>query len=171
MRYVNDSKATNADAAEKALACYADIYWIAGGQPKEDGIAALGAAFPAHPQGLSDRRSRRRLSPTTLDRPRALTRFPARSTAAVADARQAALADGEQGAVVLLSPACASFDQFKDFEERGERFRALVAKLRREARVNFARTDQTRGGAMVVDGRPLDAAGPGGADRDSARCW
>jgi UDP-N-acetylmuramoylalanine--D-glutamate ligase len=127
VRYVNDSKATNADAAEKALACYDDIYWIAGGQPKEDGIAGLaplflrirrafliGEAAPAFAKTLEGRVAYEISG--SLDR-------------AVAAARQAALKDGKRGAVVLLSPACASFDQFKDFEERGERFRALVENL------------------------------------------
>ena len=49
MRYVNDSKATNADAAAKALVCYDRIYWIIGGQAKEGGIASAGAGVPAHP--------------------------------------------------------------------------------------------------------------------------
>ena len=54
--FVNDSKATNADSAAQALACFADIFWIAGGKPKTGGIASLARLFPAHPQGLSDRR-------------------------------------------------------------------------------------------------------------------
>ena len=56
VRFVNDSKATNADASGRALVCFADIFWIAGGKPKEGGIASLAPYFPAHPQGLSDRR-------------------------------------------------------------------------------------------------------------------
>jgi UDP-N-acetylmuramoylalanine--D-glutamate ligase len=124
VRYVNDSKATNADAAEKALLCYDNIYWIAGGKPKEDGIGGLAPLFPrirkafligeaagAFAQVL-DGKMAYEIS-HTLDR-------------AVASSRQAALKDGKQGAVVLLSPACASFDQFKNFEVRGEAFRALV---------------------------------------------
>ena len=57
VRFINDSKATNADAAARALAVYPDIFWIAGGKAKEGGIESLAALFPAHPQGLSDRRS------------------------------------------------------------------------------------------------------------------
>ena len=59
--FVNDSKATNADSAAQALACFADIFWIAGGKPKTGGIASLAELFPAHPQGLSDRRGGGRL--------------------------------------------------------------------------------------------------------------
>ena len=57
VRFVNDSKATNADAAARALVCFPDIFWIAGGKPKEGGIEPLAPYLPAHPQGLSDRRS------------------------------------------------------------------------------------------------------------------
>ena len=55
-RFINDSKATNADATARALAVYPDIFWIAGGKPKEGGIESRWRHFPAHPQGLSDRR-------------------------------------------------------------------------------------------------------------------
>ena len=61
--FVNDSKGTNADAAAHALSSFADIFWIAGGKPKLGGITGLERIFPAHPQGLSDRRSRDRNSP------------------------------------------------------------------------------------------------------------
>ena len=56
VRFINDSKATNAEAAARALACYPDIFWIAGGKAKEGGIESLKSLLPAHPQGLSDRR-------------------------------------------------------------------------------------------------------------------
>ena len=80
VRFINDSKATNADAAERALACFPDIFWIAGGKPKEGGIESLAPHFPPHPQGLSHRRGGERIS-----RPRWRARCPmtsrARSTA------------------------------------------------------------------------------------------
>ena len=59
VRFINDSKATNADAAARALAVYPDIFWIAGGKPKEGGIESLAPYFPAHPPRLSDRRGGR----------------------------------------------------------------------------------------------------------------
>ncbi|HZL59066.1 MAG TPA: UDP-N-acetylmuramoyl-L-alanine--D-glutamate ligase [Stellaceae bacterium] len=127
IRYINDSKATNADAAEKAIACYDDVYWIAGGRAKEDGIGALAPLFPRIRRAFLIGEAAPAFAATlegrvpfeidlTLDR-------------ALAAARQAALTERHKGAVVLLSPACASFDQFQDFEERGARFRALVEHL------------------------------------------
>jgi UDP-N-acetylmuramoylalanine--D-glutamate ligase len=127
VRYVNDSKATNADAAEKALACYADIYWIAGGQPKEDGIGGLAPLFPRIRKAFLIGEAAESFAKTLAGR--VACEISGTLDQAVLRARQAALEERRQGAVVLLSPACASFDQFKDFEERGERFRALVAKL------------------------------------------
>jgi UDP-N-acetylmuramoylalanine--D-glutamate ligase len=127
VRYVNDSKATNADATQKALVCYEPIYWILGGKPKEGGIESLKAFFPriAHAYLIGEasadfaRTLKGRVAVTecgTLDR-------------AVAAAHAQAQADHKAGAVVLLSPACASFDQFANFEQRGEAFRQLVLKL------------------------------------------
>ncbi|MFZ5790720.1 MAG: UDP-N-acetylmuramoyl-L-alanine--D-glutamate ligase [Pseudomonadota bacterium] len=127
VRYVNDSKATNADAAAKALACYEPIYWILGGKPKEGGIASLESYFGriAHAYLIGEasaefaRTLHGRVPATecgTLDR-------------AVAAAHAQAQADRRPGAVVLLSPACASFDQFANFEERGDAFRKLVLTL------------------------------------------
>jgi UDP-N-acetylmuramoylalanine--D-glutamate ligase len=127
--YVNDSKATNADAAARALACYPTIYWIAGGRPKEGGLAALyphlprvrhafliGEAEARFAEELEGRVAFSRVG--TLDRA---------VTAATVAARTERLA----GAVVLLSPACASFDQFSNFEARGAAFRSLVEALAR----------------------------------------
>ena len=125
VRFINDSKATNADATAKALACYEPIYWILGGRPKETGLDGLEPFYPriarAYLIGEAaadfERRLAARRVPTlrsgTLDR-------------AVAEAAGDAAAGRREGAVVLLSPACASFDQFANFEERGERFRRLV---------------------------------------------
>ncbi|MCW8861873.1 MAG: UDP-N-acetylmuramoyl-L-alanine--D-glutamate ligase [Rhodospirillales bacterium] len=121
--YVNDSKATNADASARALSSFDNIYWIAGGRPKEGGIDDLvgslssvrhafliGEAAEAFAQTLKDR------VPTTLC---------GDLKTAVGRASRAAL-DGGAGGVVLLSPACASFDQFTDFEARGDAFCAFV---------------------------------------------
>ncbi|HYM01718.1 MAG TPA: UDP-N-acetylmuramoyl-L-alanine--D-glutamate ligase [Stellaceae bacterium] len=127
IRYVNDSKATNADAAAKALACYGDIYWIAGGIAKEGGIASLSPFFPYIRHAFLIGKAAEEFA-ATLD-----GRVPydrcGELAAAIEAARTKALADRRKGAVVLLSPACASFDQFTDFEERGAIFRRLVEAL------------------------------------------
>ncbi len=127
VRYVNDSKATNADAAAKALACYDDIYWIAGGIAKAGGIAALAPLFPRIRHAFLIGRAAAEFAETLAGRV-PFSRC-ADLAAAVAAARDAAVAATKAGAVVLLSPACASFDQFADFEARGEAFRRLVAAL------------------------------------------
>jgi UDP-N-acetylmuramoylalanine--D-glutamate ligase len=127
VRYVNDSKATNADAAGKALACYDEVYWIAGGIAKAGGIAALAPFFPRIRHAFLIGAAAAEFEATLAGRV-ACTRC-AGLAEAVAQARGAALAAAKPGAVVLLSPACASFDQFADFEERGEIFRRLVAAL------------------------------------------
>ncbi len=127
IRYVNDSKATNADAAEKALACYDDIYWIAGGRPKEDGIDALAPLFPRIRRAFLIGEAAERFA-RTLDG-RVAYEISGILEAAVAAARHTALNERRRGAVVLLSPACASFDQFRDFEDRGDCFRRLVERI------------------------------------------
>lgn len=124
IRYINDSKATNADATAKALACYRPIYWILGGKPKEGGLAGLeifydriaaayliGEAAEAFGQALEGQVPNRQCG-----------RLEEAVTAAHRDAQR----ERRAGAVVLLSPACASFDQFANFEQRGETFRKLV---------------------------------------------
>ncbi|MCZ8097206.1 MAG: UDP-N-acetylmuramoyl-L-alanine--D-glutamate ligase [Burkholderiales bacterium] len=126
--FVNDSKATNADATEKALAAFPGaIRWIVGGTMKEGGIAPL--------QGYFDRVAKAYLVGASSDA-FALTldgRVPfARCgtlAAAVAAAAQDATADDAPEPVVLLSPACASYDQFPNFEVRGAHFRDLVRAL------------------------------------------
>jgi UDP-N-acetylmuramoylalanine--D-glutamate ligase len=128
--FVNDSKATNPEAAARALASFDNIYWIAGGRPKDGGIDAMlpwldrvrhafliGEAAGAFAAALGHR------VPCTHSGDLAT---------AVRQAAAAASAGGGDDAVVLLAPACASFDQFRDFEERGETFKALVGALRRQ---------------------------------------
>ena len=125
--FVNDSKATNADAAGKALASFTDIYWIIGGRPKEGGLAGLEPFFPkiarAYLIGEAAEAFARQLGDTvphvhcgTLDRA---------VEAAAADAGRSSAKEP----VVLLSPACASWDQFANFAKRGESFRAIVMGL------------------------------------------
>jgi UDP-N-acetylmuramoylalanine--D-glutamate ligase len=129
VRFVNDSKATNAEAARQAMSSYPRFYWIAGGQPKSGGIAGLEDLLPrvarAYLIGEAAPEFARALEG------RADAQISGDLATAVADAyADAARAGGD--AVVLLSPACASFDQFKDFEARGEAFRAAVSALQSE---------------------------------------
>ena len=125
--FVNDSKATNAAAAETALLCYDDIYWIAGGQAKAGGIAALTPHFDRIAHAFLIGEAADDFAATLAERvPCTISRTLA---AAVGAAHDRAVADCRPGAVVLLSPAAASFDQFADFEARGEAFRAAVQAL------------------------------------------
>ena len=125
--YVNDSKATNADAAAKALACYDAIYWIAGGLAKEGGITSLAPFFPRIRHAFLIGKATEEFA-ATLEGRAPLSRCGELGRA-LAAARETALAQRKPGAVVLLSPACASFDQFANFEERGDVFRRLVQAL------------------------------------------
>jgi UDP-N-acetylmuramoylalanine--D-glutamate ligase len=125
--YVNDSKATNADATAKALACYDAIYWIAGGVPKEGGIVSLASFFARIRHAFLIGKATEEFA-ATLDGRVPLSRCGELGRA-VATARETALAQRKPGAVVLLSPACASFDQFANFEARGDIFRRLVQEL------------------------------------------
>ena len=125
--FVNDSKATNADAAEKALACYHNIYWIAGGRPKEGGIESLVPLFGRIRHAFLIGEAADDFADTLEGHvPFALYED---MESAIAEAGEMALKDNRPGATVLLSPACASFDMFKSFEERGDRFRTEVLKL------------------------------------------
>ncbi|HEX3406384.1 MAG TPA: UDP-N-acetylmuramoyl-L-alanine--D-glutamate ligase, partial [Caulobacteraceae bacterium] len=126
VRFVNDSKATNADAARQALSSYPKVYWIAGGQPKAGGIESLKDLFGhvAKAYLIGDAQDD---FAATLGR-RAPNARCGTMQKAVRAAFDDARASGED-AIVLLSPACASFDQFADFEDRGEAFRAAVHQL------------------------------------------
>ena len=125
VRFVNDSKATNADAARQALASYPASFWIAGGVPKAGGIEDLRDLFPRITRAYLIGQATEDFAATLGDTPHvAVGTMEAAVTAASADA---AAAGGDQ--VVLLSPACASFDQYPDFEARGEAFRAAVLNL------------------------------------------
>ncbi len=132
VRYVNDSKATNADSAGRALASYErEVYWIAGGLAKDGGIGSLapllGRVRHAFLIGAAAETFAR-----TLDGRVPWTLCGALDTA-LARAHAMAQAEARPGAVVLLSPACASFDQWADFEARGDAFRAGVRSLAAEA--------------------------------------
>lgn len=127
--FVNDSKATNTDSSAPALAAYPPeaggprIHWIVGGLPKGDGLGAtaqhLANVKAAYTIGEAGPRFAELLQP----------HVPVARAEMLCEATRQAIAAAEPGDVVLLSPACASFDQFKDYEQRGERFRQFVAAL------------------------------------------
>jgi UDP-N-acetylmuramoylalanine--D-glutamate ligase len=125
--FVNDSKATNADSAAQALACFTDIFWIAGGKPKTGGIASLGVFFHRMRKAYLIGEAAPGFAAELDGRvPHVVT---GTLEAAVIRAAEDAQAAGLPEAVVLLSPACASFDQFRNFEVRGDAFRELVQAL------------------------------------------
>jgi UDP-N-acetylmuramoylalanine--D-glutamate ligase len=125
---VNDSKATNADSTEKALSSFErGIFWIVGGRAKEGGIAPLAPYFPriAHAYLVGESSD---AFAKTLEGRVPYSRCGTLDVA-VEKAAADALKSEENQPVVLLSPACASFDQFRNFEIRGERFRELVKAI------------------------------------------
>jgi UDP-N-acetylmuramoylalanine--D-glutamate ligase len=125
--FVNDSKGTNADAAAHALSSFADIFWIAGGKPKLGGITGLTGFFPRVRKAYLIGEAAPEFA-TTLGEsvPHEIS---GTLEAAVANAARDAEASGLAEPVVLLSPACASFDQYRNFEIRGAHFRDLVTAL------------------------------------------
>ena len=123
--FVNDSKAANADAAVKALACYDAIFWIAGGRAKDGGIDSLSDLFPRIARAYLIGEATEDFARTLEDVPHAVC---VELDRAVELAQRDAAATG-RNEVVLLSPACASFDQYPDFEARGEAFRAAVRRV------------------------------------------
>jgi UDP-N-acetylmuramoylalanine--D-glutamate ligase len=125
--FINDSKATNADATARALAVYPDIFWIAGGKPKEGGIASLVSYFPRIRRAYLIGEAAHAFA-VTLDGKAPYEMSGTLDVAVISAARDAGASDAA-APVVLLSPACASYDQFKDFEQRGDAFRAAVARL------------------------------------------
>jgi UDP-N-acetylmuramoylalanine--D-glutamate ligase len=129
--YVNDSKATNADSTARALAAFDDIYWIAGGKPKTGGITSLAEFFPRIRKAYLIGEAANEFA-ATLDGKVPYELSGVLSAAIDAATRDAQGADdGSDGPepVVLLSPACASFDQYRNFEARGDAFRAIVLGL------------------------------------------
>jgi UDP-N-acetylmuramoylalanine--D-glutamate ligase len=125
--FVNDSKGTNADAAAHALSSFADIFWIAGGKPKAGGITSLAEYFPRIRKAYLIGEAAPEFA-ATLGKgvPHEISQtLDVAVTSAARDAEAAGLSE----AVVLLSPACASFDQYRNFEIRGAKFRDLVQAL------------------------------------------
>ena len=148
--FVNDSKATNGAAAAKALACYDDIYWIAGGRPKDGGIDGLGDYFPRIRQAFL-------VGEAALGFGQGLdgkVPFTISGTVdkAVEQAFDQAKKDKAAKPVVLLSPACASWDQFKSFEDRGDLFKETVEALPGEHLDPMEAADAFRAGDGNPDG-------------------
>ena len=121
--FVNDSKATNATATAPALAAFPTIRWICGGRPKTDNLDEckphFGHVRSAYTIGEAADLFEGLLSPFV----------PVKNCHELAQAVREAAQDAQGGDTVLLSPACASFDQFRDFEDRGDQFRQLVGAL------------------------------------------
>ena len=122
--YVNDSKATNADSAAKALGSFNDIFWIAGGKPKTGGIASLAEFFARIRKAYLIGEAAEDFAHTLEGK------VPYEVVGVMSAAVDAATRDAEASAlkepVILLSPACASFDQYPNFEVRGKAFADLV---------------------------------------------
>jgi UDP-N-acetylmuramoylalanine--D-glutamate ligase len=125
--YVNDSKATNADATEKALLSYDDIFWILGGKAKAGGIEPLRPLFGKVRKAYLIGAAAEDFA-QTLEGAVAYEQCGTLDVATRAAARDAG-ASGAKEPVVLLSPACASYDQFANFEKRGDAFREVVKDL------------------------------------------
>lgn len=125
--YVNDSKATNADATARALSSYRDIYWILGGQAKEGGVTPLASYFDRIRHAFLIGEA------TELFAGQLEGRLPYSRCGDLKSALDAAHALAQREAVgmavVLLSPACASWDQWKSYEHRGDAFRAMARAL------------------------------------------
>lgn len=121
--FVNDSKATNADSTAPALSAYPRIHWILGGVPKSDELDACAPYFDhvVHAYTIGDA--------AALFEGLLKDHLPVEQSGTLEAAVAAATANARPGDAVLLSPACASFDQFKDYEARGDAFRAIVAGL------------------------------------------
>jgi UDP-N-acetylmuramoylalanine--D-glutamate ligase len=125
--FVNDSKATNADSAAKALASFGDIFWIAGGKPKTGGITSLAEFFPRIAKAYLIGEAAKEFAATLEGK--VPYEIAGALPAAVAAAARDAAASGLNEAVVLLSPACASFDQYPNFGVRGKAFTDLVLAI------------------------------------------
>jgi UDP-N-acetylmuramoylalanine--D-glutamate ligase len=127
--FVNDSKATNADAAERALICYERLIWIAGGMGKEGGIVPLIPYFPRIARAMLIGRDAPVFAETLAAHG---VPYDMAETLDAAVPAAFAAAKRDHASVVLLSPATASWDQFKSYEHRGERFAELARGLAHE---------------------------------------
>ncbi|MFN4097651.1 MAG: UDP-N-acetylmuramoyl-L-alanine--D-glutamate ligase [Sphingomonas sp.] len=121
--FVNDSKATNAESTAPALAAYPRIHWILGGKAKTAELDACRPGFPHIVRAYTIGEATEMFAEILKDE------VPVERSGTLAEAVRAAAAHAVEGEVVLLSPACASFDQFRDYEDRGDQFRAAVEAL------------------------------------------
>ena len=128
--FINDSKATNADASERALVCYDRIIWIAGGMAKDGGIAPLVPLFPRIARALLIGRDAPIFAATLIQHG---VPFDIAETLDAAVPAAFAAAKAENAPIVLLSPACASWDQFTGYDQRGDRFAELARGLNHPA--------------------------------------
>ncbi|QBM76373.1 UDP-N-acetylmuramoyl-L-alanine--D-glutamate ligase [Sphingomonas sp. AAP5] len=121
--FVNDSKATNPESTAPALAAFTRIHWLLGGKAKSDDLDACAPSFGdvVHAYTIGDAAQ---TFAAILD-----GKIPVTVSGDLATAVAQAAANAQPGDTVLLSPACASFDQFRDFEDRGDQFRAAVEAL------------------------------------------
>ncbi|MCY4035332.1 MAG: UDP-N-acetylmuramoyl-L-alanine--D-glutamate ligase [Hyphomicrobiales bacterium] len=122
--FVNDSKATNANAAARSLECFDKIHWIVGGIPKAEGIKPLRTFFPKVKQAYIIGTAQEEFASLFKE-----CGVPHNCYGNLRDAVVNAASNANAGDVVLLAPACASFDQFADFEARGDAFRDIVERL------------------------------------------
>ena len=121
--FVNDSKATNPTATAPALAAFPSIRWILGGQAKTEDLNECAPHF-GHVRSAYTIGEAANLFESLLK-----PHMPVKNCGQLAEAVRQAAQDAQSGDTVLLSPACASFDQFRDFEDRGDQFRLLVGAL------------------------------------------
>ncbi len=121
--FVNDSKATNAESTAPALAAYPRVHWILGGKAKSADLDACRPGFPHIVRAYTIGEA------TEMFAELLKNDMPVERSGTLAAAVRAAAANAAPGEVVLLSPACASFDQFRDYEDRGDQFRAAVEAL------------------------------------------
>ena len=125
LKFVNDSKATNAESTACALEAFDEIHWLAGGVPKEGGITSLAEFFPKIRKAYLFGQAAKEFA-KTLEGKVDYEIYP-NLEAATAAAYQSTIHNPQS--TILLSPACASFDQFNNFEHRGDEFKKFVQEL------------------------------------------
>ena len=130
IQYINDSKATNADATKQALTIYNNIYWILGGVEKYGGISQITQYFSKIKKAYLIGESAESLSTTLFN-----SKIEYENCMTLRNAINRSTKDAEKSkskVTILFSPACASFDQYKNFEERGLEFTTIVGELVKE---------------------------------------